>query len=60
MGLTMSNAVRILFTRIATEKQQPFSPFEPNSETLAAIQEFENDDLETFETVEELFEDLNA
>ena len=60
MGLTMSDAVRILFTRIATEKQLPFSPVELNSETLAAMQEFENDNLETYETVEELFEDLNA
>ena len=56
----MSDAFRILFARIATEIQLPFSSFEPNSETLAAMQEFENDDLETFEIVEELFEDLNA
>ena len=60
MGLTMSDAVRILFTRIAAEKQLPFMPLTPNSESLAAMEELENDDLESFESVEQLFEDLNA
>ena len=60
MGITMSDAVRILFTRIAAERRLPFVPLNPNSETLAAMQELENDDLESFDTVEELFEDLNA
>ena len=55
MGLTMSDAVRILFARIVTERQLPFVPLEPNSETLAAMQELENDDLKSFDTVEELF-----
>ena len=60
MGLTMSDAVRILFARIAAEKQLPFIPLTPNSENLAAMEELENDDLESFESVEKLFEDLNA
>ena len=60
MGLTMSDAVRILFTHIAAEKKLPFIPLTPNSETLAAMEELENDELESFESVEELFEDLNA
>ncbi len=60
MGLTMSDAVRILFTRIAAEKQLPFMPLVPNSETLAAMEELENDELQSFESVERLFKDLNA
>lgn len=60
MGLTMSDAVRILFARIAAEKQLRFMPLTLNSDTLAAMEELENDDLESFESVEQLFEDLNA
>ena len=39
MGLTVSDAVRLLLTRIATEKQLPFAPLVPNAETIAAIKE---------------------
>ena len=60
MGLTMPDAVRIFFTCIATEKQWPLSPLEPNLETIEAMQELDNYDLESFETIEELFEELNA
>ena len=45
---------------MATEKTLPFVPLTPNDESLAAMQELENDELKSFETVEELFEDLNA
>ena len=39
MGLTISDAVRLLLTRIAIEKQLPFAPLVPNAETIAAIKE---------------------
>lgn len=39
MGLTVSDAVRLLLTRIATEKKLPFAPLTPNPETIAAIKE---------------------
>ncbi len=39
MGLTVSDAVRMLLTRIAIEKQLPFAPLVPNAETIAAIKE---------------------
>ena len=39
MGLTVSDAVRLLLTRIATEKQLPFAPMVPNAATIAAIKE---------------------
>jgi len=40
MGLTpMSDAFRILLTRIAAEKALPFEPLVPNETTLAAMRE---------------------
>ena len=39
MGLTVSDAVRLLLTRIATEKQLHFAPMVPNAATIAAIKE---------------------
>ena len=60
MGLTMSDAIRILFAHIAMEKTLPFMPLRPNGETLAAMQDAEIGNLESFDTVEELFEDLDA
>ena len=45
---------------VLESKELPFTPLTPNSETLAAMQELENDELRSYETVAELFEDLNA
>ena len=39
MGLTVSDAFRLLLTRIASEKALPFSPLIPNAETIAAMEE---------------------
>lgn len=56
MGLTFTDAVRYLFATIATKKILPFSPLIPNTETLAAMQELESDELRSFYTVKDLFE----
>jgi DNA-damage-inducible protein J len=37
MGLTVSDAFRILLTRVAREKALPFEPLIPNDETVAAM-----------------------
>ena len=37
MGLSVSDAIRLLLTRIAREKTLPFAPFIPNAETTAKI-----------------------
>ena len=37
MGLTVSDAFRILLTRIAHEKALPFEPLVPNKKTIAAM-----------------------
>ncbi len=39
MGLTASDAFRMLMVRIATDKKMPFNPLIPNQETLDAIKE---------------------
>lgn len=37
MGLTVSDAFRMMMVRIATEKALPFDPLTPNAEAVAAI-----------------------
>lgn len=39
LGLTVSDAVRLLLTRIAQEKALPFEPLVPNEATIAAVRE---------------------
>jgi DNA-damage-inducible protein J len=60
MGLTVSDVVRILLTRVAREKALPFEPLVPNDETIAAMQEARRGNLPAFATVEGLMTDLNA
>ena len=54
MGLTLSDAVRMLLTRAAREKALPFEPLVPNAETIAAMKEARRGKLATFKTVEAL------
>ncbi len=37
MGLTVSDAFRIMLTRVAREKALPFEPLIPNEKTMQAI-----------------------
>lgn len=60
MGLTVSDAFRILLTRFAHEKALPFEPLVPNAEIIAAMQEARDGNLPSFSTVDELMADLNA
>ncbi|MDR2603739.1 MAG: type II toxin-antitoxin system RelB/DinJ family antitoxin [Desulfovibrio sp.] len=41
LGLTVSDACRMMLTKIAREKRLPFGTEEPNEESLAAIREIE-------------------
>lgn len=59
-GLTVSDVVRVLMTRIARDKAIPPALFQPNAETLAAFEEIERGEAETVESVDALFEDLYA
>lgn len=60
MGLTISDVVRMLMTRIANEKALPFDPLIPNEETIAAMREARRGKRPTFKAIDDLFEDLNA
>jgi len=59
MGLSISDAVRLLLTRVAREKALPFAPLIPNAETIAAMKEARAGNLAQFEDVESLLDDLH-
>lgn len=60
MGLTVSDAVRLMLTRIAKEHALPFDPLIPNEETVGAMKEARRGKLDAFENVESLMADLDA
>jgi len=39
VGLTVSDAFRLMLTRVARDKALPFEPLIPNDETIAAMRE---------------------
>jgi len=59
MGLSVSDAIRMLLVRIAAEKALPFEVRLPNSETQAAIFAAQRGEVARFESVAELMADLN-
>ena len=60
MGLTVSDAFRIMLTRVAREKALPFEPLVPNETTIAAMREARAGKLKGFDSVEALMADLHA
>jgi len=46
--------------KITGKGRFPFSPFEPNNETLAAIEEMDKGSDKTFHSVDDLMADLGA
>lgn len=60
MGLTLSDAFRMLLTRVAREKALPFDPLIPNVETIDAMKAARQGYLTTTSSVHNLFVDLNA
>ena len=60
MGMTVSDAFRILLTRIAREKAFPFDPLVPSPETVEAMKEARRGNLPSFGSVGALIADLNA
>jgi len=47
MGLTVSDAVRLMLTKVAHDKELPFEPLIPNATTIAAMKEARRGNLET-------------
>ena len=60
MGLTVSDAFRIMLTRVAREKALPFEPLIPNEKTIAAMREARAGNLKSFDSVRALMADLHA
>ena len=60
IGLTVSDAFRLMMIRIAKDKALPFEPLIPNAETIEAMKAARRGELTTVKTIDELFERLNA
>jgi DNA-damage-inducible protein J len=60
MGLTVSDAFRLLMVKIAREKALPFEPLVPNEETIEAMKAARRGELVTVNSPQELLTSLNA
>jgi DNA-damage-inducible protein J len=60
MGLTVSDAFRMMMVRIATEKALPFAPLVPNAKTVAAMKAARRGELVTAGKPGKLLAKLNA
>jgi len=60
IGLTTSDAFRLLMYRVATDGAMPFEPLIPNAETIAAMEAARRGEVVTVGSVAELFADLDA
>ncbi|MGH6778212.1 MAG: type II toxin-antitoxin system RelB/DinJ family antitoxin [Bradyrhizobium sp.] len=57
MGLSPSDAIRMLMVRVARDKVLPFTP---NATTIAAMEEARRGQLKSAASVDELIADLHA
>ena len=57
-GLNVSDAVRLFLRQVVAQNGLPFEVKAPNAITRAAMEEADSDDLPRFESVQELFDDL--
>jgi len=60
IGLTLSDAFRMLVIRIAREKALPFEPLVPNAKTIEAIKAARRGNLITASSLDNLLTELNA
>lgn len=60
MGLTVSDALRLLMVRIAAEKSLPFEPLVPNAETIEAMRAARRGELIKAGSPKRLIASLNA
>ena len=60
MGLTVSDAFRLMMMRIAKDKVLPFEPLVPNAETIEAMKAARRGELVTAGSAKDLLADLNA
>jgi DNA-damage-inducible protein J len=60
VGLTVSDAFRLMMMRIAKDKALPFEPLVPNDETIEAMRAARRGDLVTADSPAKLLASLNA
>ena len=60
IGLTVSDAFRLLLVRIAAEKALPFEPLNPNAQTVAAMKAARRGELVKAGKPDKLLRSLNA
>ena len=60
MGLSISDAIRLLMLRVVDEQRLPFQVKMPNAATRKAIAELEAGKGKRFESTDALMADLNA
>lgn len=58
MGLSVSDAIRLLLVRVAADKEFPFPVKVPNATTRKAMAELEQGKGKRFASADELFKDL--
>ena len=59
MGLSISDAIRLLLTRVADEQRLPFAVQVPNAVTVMAMEQLMAGGGQRFDSAEELFRDLD-
>lgn len=59
MGLSVSDAIRLMLVRVVSDKALPFDVRIPNAETQAAMRDIQQGNVTRFESVEALMADLN-
>jgi DNA-damage-inducible protein J len=59
IGLTVSDAFRLLLVRVAAEKALPFEPLNPNNETVAAMKAARRGELVSVGKPDKLLRSLN-
>jgi len=60
IGLTVSDAFRLMMVRIAKERALPFQPLIPNDETIEAMKAARRGELTAVDRPETLIDRLNA
>jgi len=60
LGLTVSDAVPLMLTKVAHDKALPFEPLIPNATTIAAMKDARASRVTKVANLTALFADLNA
>jgi len=59
MGLTTSDAIRMMLVQVVAEKALPFEIKSPNAATQEALEASRAGDTTSFSTLDDMFADLN-